>query len=105
MKKSSAKITSINKPSRWREISAISILVIAVLLAVALFSYNNDDLNSYPKRAPLNKISVVGAYVSHWLFHGLGVSVYVLPVLLLILAVITFMRLYFRISKALSGER
>lgn len=101
MKKSRAKIISINKPSRWREIAAISIMILAVLLAVALFSYHNDDWDNFPARYPQNKISVVGAFVSHWLFHSLGVSVYVLPLLLLILSVITFMRFVFSDFKIL----
>jgi len=101
MRKSTAKITAINKPSRWREITAVSIFVIAVLLAVALFSYHSDDWDSFPEKSPQNKISIVGAFASHWLFHGLGVSVYVLPVLLLILSVITFMRFVFPDFKSL----
>ncbi len=101
MRKSSTKITSINKPSRWREITAVSIFVIAVLLAVALFSYHNDDWDNFPERSPQNKISIVGAFASHWLFHGLGISVYVLPCLLLILSVITFMRFVFPDFKSL----
>jgi len=101
LKKSRAKIISINKPSRWREIAAISIMILAVLLAVALFSYHNDDWDNFPARYPQNKISVVGAFVSHWLFHSLGVSVYVLPLLLLILSVITFMRFVFSDFKIL----
>ena len=101
MRKKTAKITSINKPSRWREITAVSIFVIAVLLAVALFSYCSDDWDNFPESFPQNKISIVGAFASHWLFHGLGVSVYVLPVLLLILSVITFMRFVFPDFKSL----
>jgi len=101
MRKSSAKISSINKPSRWREITAVSILVIAVLLAVALFSYHKDDWDNFPDKDIQNKISVVGAFASHWLFNGLGVSVYALPGLLLILSVITFMRFVFPDFKSL----
>jgi len=92
------KKTTVNivKPSRWREYLSIALFVSAILLSLALFSYNNNESNdsSLPLECT-NAVGTIGLTISHWLFKILGVSVYIFPVLLISFAVMMFMRFAF----------
>ena len=87
---------NIIKPSRWREYLSIALFVCAILLSLALFSYNNNESNdsSLPQECT-NAVGTIGLTISHWLFKILGVSVYIFPVLLISFAVMMFMRFAF----------
>ena len=90
---------AMQKPARWREYLAIVLVVAATLLALALVTYDESDVGSYisdQRDARCgNLIGPVGAYVSYGMFQAFGVSVYVFPALLAVLAVFTFMRMTF----------
>jgi len=92
-KKTTANIV---KPSRWREYLSIALLVCAILLSFALFSYNNaESTDSFPKLECTNAVGTIGLTTSHWLFKIFGVSVYIFPFLLVAFAVMMFMRFTF----------
>jgi len=92
-KKTTANIV---KPPRWREYLSIALLVCAVLLSFALFSYrNNESTDSVPRQECTNAVGTIGLTTSHWLFKIFGVSVYIFPFLLTAFAVMMFMRFAF----------
>ena len=92
-KKSTANIV---KPSRWREYLSIMLLVCAILLSFALFSYhNNESSDSSAQLKCTNAVGTIGLTTSHWLFKIFGVSVYIFPALLIAFAVMMFMRFAF----------
>ena len=93
--KKKAVAKNILKPSRWREYIAILLAVFAILMAIALFSYNSSDWDSLGASPPVNAIGRAGAVISYILFHGIGVSVYAFPLLILMLSVMIFMRFAF----------
>jgi S-DNA-T family DNA segregation ATPase FtsK/SpoIIIE len=68
------------------DIIGIVLISVSLLLIVMLFSYDRNDLafNRVPPNDPKhNWIGSVGAYGGYYLFFGLGVGAYLLPVLLL----------------------
>jgi DNA segregation ATPase FtsK/SpoIIIE, S-DNA-T family len=68
------------------DVLGILLIAFALLFAVALFSYDRNDLsynNSSPNNPPLNWIGPIGAYSAYGLFFILGAAAYLLPVLLL----------------------
>jgi len=84
------------KPSRWREYLSIVLFVFAILLSLALFTYNNNETNDTTLgEGCTNAVGMIGLQTSHWLFKIFGVSVYIFPALLAVLAVMMFMRFTF----------
>ena len=72
-----------------REFTGLIWLGIAVLLLLAVFSYDPADvasLSNPPNHPSKNLIGPVGAWIGYQLFLGLGVGAFVLPVLLLCLS-------------------
>ena len=64
----------------------IVLIALSLLVAVALFSYDRNDLSFFSSSAhaqPRNWIGTVGAYAAFGLFFVLGAAAYLLPVLLL----------------------
>lgn len=99
-RKTSANIV---KPPRWREYLSIALFVGAVLLSFALFTFHSAESpfdNTSPAECT-NAVGKVGLITSYWLFHIFGVSVYVLPILLIAFAVMVFMRFTFPKTKNL----
>lgn len=68
------------------DVLGIVLLALSVLLAMALFSYDRNDVGfvsstpNYPKH---NWIGLIGAYVAWGLFLVLGAAAYLVPVMLL----------------------
>jgi S-DNA-T family DNA segregation ATPase FtsK/SpoIIIE len=68
------------------DVLGIVLLAFAVLLAVALFSFDRRDLpfvTSSPNHPPHNWIGPIGAYSAYALFFIVGGGAYLIPVLLL----------------------
>lgn len=76
---------------RWREITAILLLAVALFLVVSLFSYNPGDPSFTSFVTGDVKIKnlggVVGSYTADSLVRVLGVTAHLLPVGLVVLAV------------------
>jgi S-DNA-T family DNA segregation ATPase FtsK/SpoIIIE len=94
--------TGILKPARWREYLAILIVACALMLATALLSYDRVDIDAYHRTGIGNAVGIVGAYCSWGLFVAFGVSAYLVPLLMLALGVMTFMRVAFPSVKVLA---
>lgn len=78
-----------NVPARsergFGEIIGIILITLAVLLLVALFSFDRNDLASNrvpPNNPPHNMIGSMGAGVGNFFFKGFGVAAYLWPILL-----------------------
>ena len=60
----------------------IILLVVCLLAAVSLFSYDWQDIGvlaAPPKYPPCNLFGKIGAWMSFFLFNALGVSAYLVP--------------------------
>jgi len=92
------KAASNTLPSRnSSDIAGILLLSLAVLLGVALFSYDRYDLSfntSSPHKDAHNWIGPIGAYSAYGLFFLLGASAYVVPVFLLGFGLASFFELF-----------
>jgi S-DNA-T family DNA segregation ATPase FtsK/SpoIIIE len=78
---------------RSGELTGLFLLGLAVVLALALFSYDRNDLaaNASPPNEPLhNLLGRIGAHVADVLLFGLGAAAYLLPVLLLAFGIAGF---------------
>ncbi|MCK9230511.1 MAG: DNA translocase FtsK 4TM domain-containing protein [Syntrophales bacterium] len=76
---------------RWREVTAILLLAVALFLVVSLFSYNPGD-PSFTRYASgdmkiQNLGGVVGSYVADSLARVLGVTAHLVPLGLVVLAI------------------
>ena len=68
---------------RWNELVSWGLIFFAVILALALFTFDRHDLSSnrYPPNASIhNFMGVFGARVASSLFFGIGAAAYTLPV-------------------------
>jgi S-DNA-T family DNA segregation ATPase FtsK/SpoIIIE len=78
------------KPSRWHgfgDIAGIVMLALAVLLLVAMMSFDRADIAV--NRAPTNDtthnlIGPIGAHLANWFFFWFGAGAFIVPVLLLV---------------------
>src|SRR5438046_2854790 len=70
---------------RAKEILAIAMIALALLLFLCLFSYNPNDpsWNAAGESGTHNWIGAVGANVAAGLFQGIGLAAYLLPFLFL----------------------
>lgn len=74
------------EPRGLNDVLGIILLALAVLTAVALFSYDRNDIplnNSNPNVPKHNWIGPVGAYTAYVLFLVVGAAAYLVPVILL----------------------
>ncbi len=76
------------KPSRANEVFAVVLLAFAVLVFLCLVTYSPTDwsLNTVSSQRTQNWIGVVGAIVADLLFQAIGLSAYIFPALLAIVA-------------------
>lgn len=73
---------------RRREVLAFLLLILAVLVAVSLFSYSQTDyMNTVQKGSTVNFGGLFGALTAHWLLKIFGYIAYVVPLVLLAWAV------------------
>src|SRR5574342_493540 len=78
------------KPSRWRgtgDVAGMVLLALAVLLLVAMMSFDRNDgaLNRAPANDTVhNWIGPAGAHLANWFFFWFGAGAFVVPVLLLV---------------------
>ena len=79
-------------PTKWGEITGIFLILAAIILTLALISYNAFDpsINSVSPYEPVNFIGRVGAFLAEAFFSGLGYSAYWLPILLVIVSYFCF---------------
>ena len=76
--------------SKWNEIQAIMLFFIAILILISLASFNFSDLHQFtssPNVPVRNLAGVIGAYIGAILFFIMGLSSYVIPLLILSWAV------------------
>lgn len=76
--------------SRWNEIQAIVLFAIAILIFISLATFSFSDLPFFTSRPNVpvkNFAGLFGAYIGALLFFVMGVSSYVMPVLVLSWAV------------------
>jgi S-DNA-T family DNA segregation ATPase FtsK/SpoIIIE len=76
------------KHSRTNEIVAIAVLAAAVLVFLCLVSFNPSDptFNTSSSQKVQNWVGVVGANFAEFLFSAVGVTAYLLPALLALIA-------------------
>lgn len=87
----------------WREYAALALVMCAVLVVIALLTYDADDILS-TRVAYHNAIGIVGAYVSYALFLTCGVAAYVFPLFLVALALMIFYHVAFPPIKYLGAR-
>ena len=86
--------TNIHKPTRTEtptnnslanEIVGIVLLAVSVLLFLSLLTYNAGDpsLNTVSGQATQNFVGTIGANIATFLFQSIGLTAYIVPVLLL----------------------
>src|SRR5437588_5936864 len=78
------------------DLAAVGLLVAAMLVALAVFSYDPTDPPSgtlHPPRAkPNNLLEIPGAWLAHGLFESLGLAVYGLLATWFVLVTLLFLR-------------
>jgi S-DNA-T family DNA segregation ATPase FtsK/SpoIIIE len=92
------------KTNRWNEIQAVILFAIVILMFISLASFDFADLSIFTSRinAPArNFAGLVGAYLGAALFFVMGMSAYVMPLLVLSWAIARFygvtpQKLYFK---------
>jgi len=88
------KVSSSNRFSLKREIVGVSLLALAILLALSLFSYNPDDPSfnnqfSGPQKTA-NLTGVAGSYLSDLFFQIFGLTAFLWPFVLILFALKLF---------------
>ncbi len=91
--------------TRWNEIQAIALFAIAILIFASLITFSFSDLSlftSRPNIPPRNAIGLFGVYVGACLFFVMGLSSYVIPLLIVSWAIsrlsgITPQKIHFKI--------
>lgn len=92
------------KNNRWNEIQAVILFAIVILMFISLASFDFGDLSVFSSRNNMpvkNFAGIVGAYLGAALFFVMGMSAYVMPLLVLSWAVARFygvtpQKLYFK---------
>lgn len=96
---------NIDKPNKWNEIQAVVLFAIAALIFISLASFSFSDIGLFTSRlnAPVrNFAGIFGAFAGGALFFVMGLSSYVIPLLVLSWAVarlfgIKAQKVYFKI--------
>jgi len=88
------KVSSSDRSNLKREILGVSLLALAVLLALSLFSYNPDDPSfnnkfSEPQKTA-NLAGVAGSYLSDLFFQIFGLTAFLWPFVLILFALKLF---------------
>lgn len=91
--------------TRWNEIQAIILFAIAILIFISLATFSFSDLKhftSHPNVPARNFAGLFGVYIATALFFVMGLSSYVIPVLILSWAIarlsgVTPQKIYFKI--------
>jgi S-DNA-T family DNA segregation ATPase FtsK/SpoIIIE len=91
---------------RWNEIQAIVLFAAGILVLISLASFSFSDIRGFtssPNVPPRNFAGIFGAYVGAALFFVMGMSSYVIPLLIFTWAAarlfgVTPQKLYFKIS-------
>lgn len=91
--------------TRWNEIQAIILFAIALLVFISFVTFDFSDIELFTSKInhPIrNSIGLFGAHLSAIMFFIMGLSAYVIPILILIWAVLRFsgvkaQKLYFKI--------
>ncbi len=86
--------------TKGREFAGISVISVALMIIVSLFSYSHDDPTWFfssdsSKPAADNAVGILGAFISKALFQILGITAWVVPLIMLVLG------LSFILNKAL----
>lgn len=91
-KASGAAKNALSAPTKRSEITGIFLILLAIIIVLALVSYNalDSSINSVSPYEPMNFIGRVGAFLAETLFTGLGYSAYWLPILLVIVSYFYF---------------
>ena len=84
MTRTAKQINDADQTTKRSEIAGILIILAALLLMLALLSYNTADpsLNTISSKNPSNFIGKFGSYLAEALFVGVGYGAYVLPLIL-----------------------
>jgi S-DNA-T family DNA segregation ATPase FtsK/SpoIIIE len=93
------------KTGRWNEIQAVILFAIVILMFISLASFEFSDLPLFSSKTNFpaeNMAGLVGAYIGAALFFVMGLSAYVMPLLVLSWAVARFygvtpQKLYFKL--------
>jgi len=83
---SNVQSSRLNKPSLLNEVATIALIGIAVFIFLALVSWDPSDpsiMRSHSTDTVNNLIGVVGAYLSDILYSALGISTWLITILLL----------------------
>ncbi|GEM_PF-1334021 len=89
-------IQELRHPARWREYVAIALAMLALLLILALVSYDpRQSWDHVPRQPCTNYVGVLGLWLSHGVFEALGLAAYAFPVFMGALAVMVFRRVVF----------
>jgi len=89
-------IQELRHPARWREYVAIALAMLALLLILALISYDpRQSWDHVPRQPCTNYVGVLGLWLSHGVFEALGLAAYAFPVFMAALAVMVFRRVVF----------
>lgn len=84
------------RPSRWRELAGLAAMCVAVLLGLALLSYDYRQSPDQSPRLPCtNWVGQAGLYVAYGLVKLCGAASYVFPVFLAGCAIMMIMRFAF----------
>ncbi|MCD9184860.1 MAG: DNA translocase FtsK 4TM domain-containing protein [Pyrinomonadaceae bacterium] len=80
--------TEIKPNSHYKEVTALGLAAIALLLFLSLVTYNPYDwsLNTRTSEKTQNLIGVFGAVISDLMFQAIGLSAYIFPALILLIA-------------------
>jgi S-DNA-T family DNA segregation ATPase FtsK/SpoIIIE len=89
-------ISAMSRPARWREYVAIALATLALLLLLALVSYDpRQTWDHVPRQPCTNYVGVVGLWVAYCVFQALGLAAYAFPVFMGTLAIMVFRRVVF----------
>jgi len=83
---SNVQSSRLNKPSLLNEVATIALIGVAVFVFLALVSWDPNDpsiMHSHSNDTVKNLIGIVGAYLSDILYSALGISTWLITILLL----------------------
>lgn len=86
---SSSKASAIKRPYLWREISGIILVGFSIFILCSLITYSPSDpsfFTGYSRIPPKinNWGGIIGAYIAAWLFQLVGITAFIMPVVLLV---------------------
>ncbi len=85
----SAKVSAIKRPYLWREIFGIILIGFSIFILCSLITYAQSDPSFFTgySRLPAkihNWGGIIGAYIAAWLFQLVGITAFLVPVVLLV---------------------